>query len=228
MRIGNHEASRAVLTRRSAVASVTALLCLVGTAAAAGGLSVGSILPGDETPEPPAYRQSDETVVALGSDPRVGRWRIVTYQSPELVDRGEVIQPAGLPCLKLVLLDASTGALLGARSYCGERGSGGLAGASLPVRDSAGRVFTLVFGEAPEQAAAVTLVDSNGKNRSAELYEGPPSADSDFWVHVMERSDAAERTWIEWNDSDGGRRGEPVDLTLELRQPLEPARAGGS
>jgi hypothetical protein len=216
---------RPMLTRRSAVAGAMALLCLAGTAAAAGGLSVGSILPGDETP--PEYRQTDETVVALGTDPRVGQWRVVTYRSPELVDRGEVVQPAGLPCLKLALFDDTTDELLATRSYCGERGKGGLAGASLPVRDSAGRVFTLLFGKAPEQAAGIRLRDSNRKNESADLYDGPRSVDGDFWVHVTPRGNRAEQTWIEWTGSDGEPRGERVDLSLELRQPLDPVPSGG-
>jgi hypothetical protein len=218
---------RAALARRSAGLGAAALLSLAGTAAAAGSLSVGSILSGDETPEPPDYRQTDETVVALGSDPRVGRWRVVTYRSPELVDRGEVIQPAGLPCLKLALFGASSEVLLATRSYCGQRGTGGLAGASLPVRDSAGRVFTLLFGEAPEQAAGVRLGDSNGKNQGATIYDGPPSGDGDFWVHVTARGRPAEQTWMEWIDPDGTPQGERVDLSREVRQPLDPVLGGG-
>jgi len=218
---------RPALARRSAVVGATALVCLAGTAAAAGGLSVGTILPGDETPEPPEYRQTDETVVALGRDPRVGQWRVVTYRSPELMDGGEVVQPAGLPCLKLALFNDATDELLATRSYCGERGKGGLAGASLPVRDPVGRMFTVLFGTAPEQAERIGLRDSNSKNESAALYDGPRSADGDFWVHVTPRGKAAEQTWIEWTDSDGKLRGDRVDLTRELRQPLDPAPAGG-
>jgi hypothetical protein len=212
--------------RQSALAATAVLLVLAGTATATGGLSVGSILPADETPHPPEYRQADETVVALGTDPRVGSWRIVAYRSPELVDRGEVIQPAGLPCLKLALTDATSDTLIGTRSYCGERGKGGLAGASLPVEAPSGRVFTIIFGQAPEEAAGLEIVNSDGGVRRPAFHEGPEAIKADFWMDVIPRASLAEETWMRWIASDGRSAGERVDLTLELSQPLTPIRSG--
>jgi hypothetical protein len=214
------------LARRSIFVGAVVLLVLTGTAVGAGGLSVGTILPGDETPGPPGYRQTDETVVALGSDPRVGNWRIVTYASPELVDRGEVLQPEGLPCLKLALSDAALGHLIAGRSYCGEHGNGGLAAATLPVQTPNGRVLTFLFGQAPEKAAAVKVASSAGWARGVQLHEGPATVEGDFWLDVMPHGTSAAETWVEWAGSDGSRVGERVDLTLELRRPMTPVEIG--
>jgi hypothetical protein len=220
------QALRAPVARRSVLAGTIVVLVLAGTAAAAGGISIGSILPGDDTPGPPEYRQTDETVVALGVDPVIGRWRIVRYRSSELADRGEVLQPAGLPCLKLTLQAPAGGPPIGSRSWCGDRGQGGVAAASLPVRTPDGRVYTLLFGEAPEQAAAVEVANSDGMRRRVRLHEGPAMIESDFWMDVIPRGEPAGETWVEWSGADGRRPGERVDLTLELGQPLTPLGVG--
>jgi hypothetical protein len=137
-----------------------------------------------------------------------------------------VLQPEGLPCLKLTLSEPASGVPVGSRSYCGERGEGGLAGASLPVRRPDGRVFTLVFGEAPEQAAAVEIANSDGMRRLVRLHEGPATIEGDFWMDVMPRDAPAHEACLEWSGSDGRRAGARVYLTLELSQPLTPIRVG--
>jgi hypothetical protein len=210
------------LARRSAVAGGVVALGVAATAAAAGGLSVGSILTSDDNPTPPEFRQTDETVVALGSEPLVGPWRLVTYSSPELVDDGEVLQPEGLPCLKLLLSGSSQDPFVATRSYCGERGQGGLAAAALPVEGQAGRVSTVLFGQAPEAASKVHMVDSVGWRKSAEVHEGPGSSTGDYWLYVMPPRAPADQTWVEWTDSTGKAREDRADLSLELLRPMDP------
>ena len=191
-----------------------------GVAAAAGGLSVGSVLPSGESSQAPEYRQTDETVVALGTHPQVGRWRITAYRSAELMDDGEVVQPAGLPCLRLLLSRTSDGAPTAGRSFCGEHGRNGLSAAALHVADETGSELDVLFGEAPEAAARVALHGANDSQQGAQLHEGPASLHGDVWILVTPQSKPSEgRTWVDWMRPDGTAAGDNVDMTRQLGRP---------
>ena len=207
--------------RRTGPLMMVVLLAAAGGVAVAGEtLSVGRVLPGGESPGAPEYRHTEETVLAVGTHPQVGRWRITAYRSAELVDDGEVVQPAGLPCLRLLLSRTSDGSPTAGRSYCGEHGQNGLRAAALPVVDQMGNELNVLFGEAPEAAARVALRRANHSPQSAQLHEGPASLRGDVWILVTPQSQASEgRTRVDWLRSDGTAGGDEVDMTRELGRP---------
>jgi hypothetical protein len=184
------------------------------------------VLPGGDVPAPPEYRQADEAVLAVGTDPRIGRWRITGYRSTELRDGGEVVQPAGLPCLTVLLSDATDGRPLAGRGFCGERGRGGLSAAALPVTDQTGRDLNVLFGGAPEAAAGVVLTSVARSEWAAQLEEGPTSFDGDVWIMVAPRESQSQSASVDWVRGDGKAAGDEVDLTRELERPGDPLPIG--
>lgn len=215
------------VARHAALAGVLGALVVVGGAVAAiDRLAVGTILPSSDVPSPPEYRQADETVLAVGTDPQIGRWRITRYRSTELRDRGEVVQPPGLPCLTLLLSDATDGRPLAGRGFCGERGSGGLSAAGLPVMDRTGHDLIVLFGGAPEAAARVELSSTDHGERAAHVEEGPASFDGDVWILVVPREPHGQSPSIDWVRADGRAAGDKVALTRELEQPGDPLPLG--
>jgi hypothetical protein len=204
--------------RRSGVLSVLLLLVIaVGAALASGTLSVGSVLSADSPPGAPEYRQAEETVLALGSDPQVGRWRITSYSSRELEDAGEVLQPAGLPCLKLLLSDAS-GRPVAGRSFCGARGADGFEAATLPVVGRSRRPLYLVFGTAPDSAATVELLADGREAQHARVHQGPSGFRRRAWMLVVPGDPPVHTATLGWREAEGGGYEDTLDVTLELRR----------
>jgi hypothetical protein len=102
-----------------------ASVLVVATAAAGGSgmLSPGDVILGAEPTGPPENRQGmDETVLATGTTPIAGPWRITGYKSDGAIANGEVVEPAGLPCVRLMLSAPPEGTPYGGRGFCGERG----------------------------------------------------------------------------------------------------------
>jgi hypothetical protein len=169
--------------RLVAVAVLAGLIAATAASAVGGVFSVGSVIPGGEPSGPPENRQTaDETVLATGTSPIAGPWRMTAYESQGTVENGEVIEPAGLPCIRLMLSEPPAGTPFAGRGHCGERGSGGFDVAGLPVRDAGGRSEILLFGRTPESTSWVDVAGEGGRRLRAQLHEGPSNLSGDVWV----------------------------------------------
>jgi hypothetical protein len=194
-------------------------LALGGTfiAAAAAGAATGLFAVGDEIApdQPPAPGQppaglEEEKVLATGSSPVAGHWQISGYQSNEIVDQGEVLQPAGLPCLRILLVERQVSPL-GGSGYCGT--SRDFKVASVPATDGR-EVEVLLWGPAPEEAATVELRAAGGIKLSAPVHDGPPEYEGDLWV--IPAPHTLEDARMVWLDGDG-RVSAPREASTSLQ-----------
>jgi hypothetical protein len=179
---------------------------------------VGTVIPKGEG-NPPRTRRS--TVVATGTLRLAGPWQLEIQPSERLTDsNGEVIQPAGLRCVGLFLLDpprvrGRTGA-----GYCGPfpRTPGftrGQLDVPLPRRTSDGRrvhpSVVLIYGRAPERAEFITLTVPNRLRMRSPVHEGPRSMPGDYYLTAVPPG-IGKGARINWLDKDGrpGSRGIPL------------------
>lgn len=198
------------------VAAVVGALVVAGAAAAATDvLSVGSVIPGGEPSGPPEHRLPvAETVVAKGSSPVAGQWRLTSHEGQGTVDNGEVVEPAGLPCIRLLLVNPPPGSPLDGSGYCGEV-EGDFTVAAVPVFDErASRSELLLFGPAPEEATAVELTGDDGVKIRVDAFDGPSGYDGDAWVIAAPPGvKNAKVTWIGENDD---AVGDSVDASSQF------------
>jgi hypothetical protein len=169
---------------------------------------VGTVIPKGEGEVP---RDSESTVVATGAAPVVGPWQLEVSESTRLADpkTGEEFQPAGLPCLSILLVDPPKDVPVGRSGGCGEfPRTPGFGRGQHSLRDGSGQVREiLVYGRAPEQAAAVELTADGGVSRRVEPFEGPASVPGDFYLIAVSPDLKGGR--VNWIDRDGneGSRG---------------------
>jgi hypothetical protein len=106
---------------------------------------VGTVIPKGEGGVP---RDSRSTVVATGTAPVVGSWQLDVSESTRLADpqTGEEFQPAGLPCLSVLLADPPEGVPVGrsarAASSRARPASAGSSTPSATARDGSGRSWS--------------------------------------------------------------------------------------
>lgn len=170
--------------RRSVtLALMGGLLIATGAGAATGLLSVGDIIPGGGKTGPPNYGMSvSETVVATGTSPIAGPWRMGAYASEGVNHEGEVLEEQGAPCVRLMLSVPPAGTPTAGTGFCGKIGEkAAFAGSSLPVVTKSGETEALLFGTAPETSKSVEFT-GDGTRISAPTHEGPASVSGDFWV----------------------------------------------
>lgn len=214
--------------RRGVRGFALGFICLLAAAAtagaAAGVLDVGSVIQGGKPTGPPENRvEVDETILAKGIAPVAGPWEIRSWTSQESVYQGEVIEPAGLPCIRLVLSDPPAGSQMTGSGFCGEAGKAGFDMSGLPVRDSSGRVVVLLFGRAPEGAAAVKLTARGGRNVQVGTLEGPADVPGDLWQ--VTTSPDVENARVDWLRHDGTAAGADLDASIQLDTPRRLASA---
>ena len=165
---------------------------------------VGTVIPKGEGYPP---RQADSTVVARGESEPFGPWQMEAYASTRLTDdTGEEIQPAGLRCIGLILLDPpnDAGAAGGA---CGEQpATPGFSRIQLtiPRRVGSRPRALLVYGRVPERAATVQFTIGDLKV-GVHPSEGPPGVRGNFYFAAV----PPEEGRVNWLDADGkpGSRG---------------------
>ena len=178
----------------TAIAATVVMVAAAAASAVSGIFSVGDVLRGDDPARPPGLTV-DETVLATGSAPVAGRWVMTGYESE--ASEG---QPAGLPCVRLSLMEPPRGTPITSSGVCGEV-AGDFGGASLPVKDVAGsgRAELLIFGRAPEAASEVQLNADGDRKIAVPVRRGPPS-DPGSRVWVMTVSSDLTRGEVEWRN----------------------------
>lgn len=187
--------------------------------AATGVFSVGETIRGGE-PGPPEYRmRSDETVLATGSSPIAGTWRITAYRS-----EASESQPAGLPCIRLVLDEPPKGTPVIGSGFCGEVG-GDFSASSVAVKGSSGEAELIIFGLAPSDADAVELVPEGERTVSARTRRGPATYRRGV-VWAITVQPGPRRGQIEWRDGNGKAGAKRLDASgfydrLEVMRKLQ-------
>jgi hypothetical protein len=200
-------------SRGMLVAGVCAVLFLAVAGAAVGGVfsddEVGTVVAGGAPSGPPDFRQPvDETVLAAGSLPIGGRWRLTSYESARTMHDGVEVEPAGLPCMRLMLASPPPGTPFAGRGHCGERGEGGFSVSSLAVRDAAsGRTEVVLFGAAPETATAVRLSVGDEVSAAVNVQPGPDGFAGDVWVMPVDPGKVPRSAEVHWIGRNGGLSG---------------------
>jgi hypothetical protein len=166
--------------RRIAVLAVVIAMLSVGTVGAATGL-----IPVGTQHESPAKDSGDSlhTVVASGSSPVAGDWRVESYRGGAVIGpTGEVVQPAGAPCLAL-LIGGNAPDFASGSSICGGKLATDAFGyRSNPIRDQqSGRRELLLYGWAPAGTETVRLSGPGGVTLSART-QGPKNVKQRYWV----------------------------------------------
>jgi hypothetical protein len=190
--------------RKTFALALAGVFVAAGAAGATtGALSVGDVIPGGDPAPPPENRLSvDETVLATGAAPVAGPWRMTAYASEQ--SEG---QPAGLPCVRLVLTNPPKGTPLAGSGFCGEVGDD-FGAASLPVINSSGQAVLLIFGIAPEKAATVELAAAGGAETRTQTQDGVGDARrGDVFVLVVPPgSHQGELRWLDEKGEPGAKQ----------------------
>jgi hypothetical protein len=177
---------------------------------------VGTVIPkGTGTP----LRESDSTVLATGIAPVAGPWQLEHYRGTGVTDpdTGEVYEPAGLPCLLFVPVDPPEGTL-GATGQCGSfPRTPGFGRLQSPVYTSLGGEVkeVLVYGRAPERAAAVELTADGGFRKVVDTYEGPNRVKGDTYLIVAPPD--IENGRVNWIDRDGNPGSRGIQLIYDTK-----------
>lgn len=108
---------------------------------------------------------ADQGVLASGTSPVGGPWELIAYES----DQSES-QPAGLPCIKLILANPPKGSPVAGTGFCGELDEG-FGAVSLPMVSAAGTAELLIVGVAPDTSTAVVLNSDRGAAVRASTYD---------------------------------------------------------
>jgi hypothetical protein len=189
-------------------------LAVAGIAGAATGvLPVGTVIEGDEQGDSSDRLTVDETVLATGSTPVGGPWRITSYASEGVTDQGTVVEAKGLPCIRFMFTNPPTGTPLRGSGFCGEARKGGVSIGSVPVRDPSGEIELVLFGEAPEGAASIEVARSNGPTVDGSIHPGPDTS-RNYWAIPLPE-DTKDPT-VSWLDENGQRGSRPLDASTHL------------
>jgi hypothetical protein len=180
---------------------------------------VGTVIPKGEG-QPPRSRRS--IVVATGTQAIAGPWQL-EVQPSELLrdDRGEVIQPAGLRCVFLYMLDPPNIHGATGSGYCGEqprtpgftRGQATVhVGKPVPSINRGARDLVMIYGRAPERAEYFRLtVGNNRLGMRGPVFDGPKNMRGDYYVTTVP-THIGRTARINWLDKDKkpGSRGTPL------------------
>jgi hypothetical protein len=167
--------------------------------------------------EPPRSQRS--VVVATGTTRIAGPWQIEIQPSELLKYKGEVIQPAGLTCVWLYLLDPP--AMPGMRGptgsgYCGDqprtpgftRGQANVAGRGLdPDGKHQKTRQVLIYGRAPERAEYIRLTVPRGLRMQGPVHDGPKNMRGDYYLVAVPPhiGNGARINWLDKNKRPGSR-----------------------
>jgi hypothetical protein len=166
--------------RRIAALAVVIAMLSVGSVGAATGL-----IPLGTQHESPAEGSGDSlhTVVASGSSPVAGKWRVESYRGGAVTGpTGELLQPAGAPCLALLIGGNAPDFARGSSICGGKLATDALGYVSNPIRDEqSGRNELLLYGWAPAGTETVQLSGPEGLELSSRT-QGPKNVKQRYWV----------------------------------------------
>lgn len=202
--------------RAVALAAAGGLLAAGGAAAAIGIPPVGSVFRGEGFEH--NEQGVDETVVATGTAPVAGRWQLTFFRSARTEARGEVLEPAGLPCIKLKLLDPGSENRFGGGGFCGATPTFIASHPSVNLSDPGADGVILLFGRAPDQATAVELTADGGKQIRAET-QGPQNVPARYWL--IAAPPGLKNARVTWLDKDGNP-GDTRDVSYPFQPPAAP------
>jgi hypothetical protein len=213
--------------RRGRVAAIAAASTLVvaGAAVAATDLfSPGTVIEGrtatERTPDlqPPVARMAvDQTVAATGMSV-AGSWQLRSHESERVTnpETGEVYQPDGLGCVKLVLSTPAPGTATGA-GMCGKEA---FLASSQPVA-AGDKVEVLLYGRAPNGASKAVLTGAGGVDIEVATHKAPEVGR----VWLINAPVGVRDALVKWVGA-GGAQGDPVDVSKELQTRYVDARLG--
>jgi hypothetical protein len=182
-------------------AALVGLIALSGAAAASG--LVRTVLPDGERDVHADAGQ--EFVVATGSSPVAGGWRLTSLHH----DAEDGAGPGD--CLKLALTSPPAGTASLGTLLCQREGEAKFKANGLPVVDTAtGQAETLVFGAVPRDASSVMV---RGSSARAELRAAPQSPGNAWLVAIPSSTKTAEISWTE-----DGKTRDTLDLAPYLDQ----------
>jgi hypothetical protein len=180
---------------------VIAAGCASGVASSHGGSPPVEARAAGAAGAPPVVRGGK--VVARGSSPVAGRWRLEAYRH------------RGLPCIRLTLLAPPPTAPT-ASGQCGRFARApGFGYAETRISDGKGRAEHLIFGRAPKRAAFVRMTAPGGLRRVVPTHLGPKGTRSDFWL-IVAPPIHAEAT-LRWRAADHSTAGKPLHVPATHR-----------
>jgi len=197
-----------------ALAVAAGFLSVGGAGAATGLLPVGTVIAGGSDPEDQyEHGPEDKTIVARGTSPVAGPWRLTSMRHQGNPETGE----APGDCLELLLTEPPEGTPIGATMLCQSLGESRFKADSVPVvNTSTGKAEALVFGSAREGVASVVLSTDRGEQDQARTTEAPWNfGASRPWVVVVRSDQSTAR--LRAIGGDGALRGE-LDATTYLEQ----------
>jgi hypothetical protein len=170
---------------------------------------VGTVIPKGKGYPPRGQRS---VVVATGRTPIAGPWQLEIQRSELLRDdKGEIIQPAGLSCVWLYLVDPRDVPGPTGSGYCGEqrrtpgftRGQATVTGPGVdPDGKHAKTKQVLIYGRAPERAEYIVITTRPFLFRiRSPVYDGPEKRRGDYYV-VSVPPHIGRRARINWLDKD--------------------------
>jgi hypothetical protein len=179
---------------------------------------VGTVIPKDRGAPP---RSTRSVVVATGRMRYAGPWQLEIQPSERITDdKGEVIQPGGLRCVWLYLLDPPEVDGPTGSGYCGPfprtpgftRGQANLPNAGrLPGEPRTPTKQVLVYGRTPERAKYVVVTVPGKLRMRSPVHEGPRRTGENYYVVALPVH-AGRGARINWLDNAGkpGGRGIPL------------------
>jgi hypothetical protein len=200
-------------SRTLVFAMLATLLAATAAAAATGLIPVGSVFRGEGFHAD--ERQVEETVVATGSVPKAGAWRLTTFET-------KTKHP--VQCLKLELTSARGRRAPGPRSsgYCGHIGAFWEFGHGRKAA-AVERGELLLFGTAPAQARSVELIGNGGVRLSAEVHPAPAGGRGGYWA--IAAPPGLDKAQLTWRDADG-LPGGSLDVSYRFDGPSAPTVVG--
>src|SRR5215212_1246635 len=203
--------------RPLAFALVGALLVATAAGAATGVLTVVSIIPGGGDPGFEHDRPSPEqAVLASGTAPIAGPWRVTTYRSQGIADeRGDVLEAKGLPCIRFLLTAPPAANPINGSAFCLAPGKQTFNLMTLPVIDEASaKKEVILYGFAPKNAAGVQLTAADGTTIRTNTEPGGTRFPGAVWVIAAPAG--LEAPELDWIDASGNRARAQLDASHDF------------
>lgn len=216
----NDTSLRLLRHRRSpvtvALALLGALVAVAAAGAATGLLPVGTAIPGEQGGFRHNGAPPDQTVVANGATAVAGPWRLTSFRSEGIVEDGAMVEPAGMPCVLLMLTDPPPKTPFRAGTICRAPGKSDFNVTSVPVWNAgSGDAELVLLGFAPAGAATVELRSEVGNTIRSEVYEGA-GLPGPVWVMAVPRGPKTGR--LDWINNAGKPAGEPLDASDQFNR----------